>query len=93
MYVEPSYRGAGVGRALLDRLIELATEAGYERILLDSPDFMTAAHGLYRSSGFEDTEPYSESEIPDEYKPFWVFMQMRLDGGVSPSLREAPAQP
>src|SRR6266508_2333270 len=55
MYVEPSHRGAGVGRALLDRLIELATQAGYERILLDSPDFMTAAHGLYRSSGFDAT--------------------------------------
>ena len=91
MYVEPSHRGAGGGRALLDRLIALATEAGYERILLDSPDFMTAAHGLYRSSGFEETEPYAESEIPDEYRPFWVFMQRRLHGGVSPSMREAPA--
>jgi GNAT superfamily N-acetyltransferase len=82
MYVEPSHRGAGVGRALLDRLIELATLAGYDRILLDSPDFTTAAHGLYRSAGFEDTEAYAESEIPDEYRPFWVFMQRRLDRAV-----------
>jgi GNAT superfamily N-acetyltransferase len=80
MYVEPSHRGVGVGRALLDRLIELATQAGHERILLDSPDFMTAAHGLYRSAGFEDTEPYIESEIPAAYKPYWVFMQRRLPG-------------
>ena len=74
MYVQPSHRGAGVGRSMLDQLIAAARIAGYKRIRLDSPDFMTAAHGLYRSSGFVEIGPYPESEIPDEYKPHWVFM-------------------
>jgi GNAT superfamily N-acetyltransferase len=78
MYVQPFYRRAGVGRAMLDRLIEAARAAGYQRVRLDSPDFMTAAHGLYRSHGFVEIEPYSESEIPDRYKPHWVFMELRL---------------
>jgi hypothetical protein len=38
---------------MLDRLIASATEAGYARIVLGSPDFMTAAHTLYRSSGLD----------------------------------------
>jgi hypothetical protein len=63
---------------MLDQLIEAAWIAGYEHIRLDSPDFMTAAHGLYRSSGFVDIEPYPESEIPDEHKPHWVFMERTL---------------
>jgi GNAT superfamily N-acetyltransferase len=67
MYVQPSHRRAGAGRALLDQLIAAARTAGYERVRLDSPDFMTAAHGLYRSSGFVEIGPYPESEIPDEY--------------------------
>jgi GNAT superfamily N-acetyltransferase len=75
MWVDPSHRGGGIGRAMLDRLIAGAQAAGYPRMRLDSPDFMTAAHSLYRSKGFTDIEPYAESEIPDEYKSHWVFMQ------------------
>jgi GNAT superfamily N-acetyltransferase len=78
MYVQPSHRRAGVGRAMLEALIEAARTAGYGRIRLDSPDFMTAAHSLYRSSGFVEIEPYPESEIPDQYKPHWVFMERIL---------------
>jgi len=40
---------------------------------------MSAAHGLYRLSGFVDIAPYAESEIPDEHKCHWVFMELRLD--------------
>jgi L-amino acid N-acyltransferase YncA len=78
MYVEPARRGEGIGRALLDELLSAARDAGYERVRLDSPDFMTAAHGLYRSRGFTEIGPYPESEIPDEYKPHWIFMELPL---------------
>ena len=78
MYVHPSSRRAGLGRAMLERLIAAARAAGYRSIRLDSPDFMTAAHALYRSSGFVDVGSYPESEIPDEYKGYWVFMEKTL---------------
>lgn len=78
MYVDPERRRLGHGRQLLDHLIGMARRTGYERIRLDSPDFMTAAHDLYRSRGFVDTGPYAESEIPDKYKSHWVFMELRL---------------
>ena len=78
MFVKPSHRQAGLGRAVLDRLLGAAREAGYSRVRQDSPDFMTAAHGLYRSSGFVEIGPYPQSEIPDEYKPHWVFMELQL---------------
>jgi GNAT superfamily N-acetyltransferase len=78
MWVDPSRRGNGVGRAMLDRLVSAARESAYRRIRLDSPDFMVAAHALYRSSGFVQIGPYPESEIPDEYKPHWLFMERVL---------------
>lgn len=78
MYVRPSVRRNGLGRALLERLTETARIAGYESLRLDSPDFMSAAHALYRSSGFVDIKPYPESEIPDDYKSYWVFMEKVL---------------
>ena len=43
MWVDPSRRGNGVGRAMLDRFISAAHESGYQRLRLDSPDFMLAA--------------------------------------------------
>lgn len=78
MYVQPSHRGTGLGRALLQQLIEAAQVAGYVHLRLDSPDFMTAAHGLYRLNGFVTIGPYAQSEIPDTYKPHWIFMERTL---------------
>lgn len=80
MWVDPKHRRSGAGRTLLDRLITTARTAGYWRMRLDSPDFMTAAHGLYRSSGFTEIGPYSESEIPQEYRSHWIFMEKDLAG-------------
>jgi GNAT superfamily N-acetyltransferase len=78
MQVNPAVRRAGAGRAILEYLLSAAVSAGYLRARLDSPRFMTAAHALYRSSGFVDVEPYAESEIPDMYKPFLIFMERDL---------------
>ena len=63
---------------MLDRLIAAVRTAGYQRDLTGQPDFMTAAHGLYCSSGFVETEPYPESEIPDRCRPHWLLMELRL---------------
>jgi len=69
MYVQPSHRRTGLGRGILDALVVAAREAGYRRLRLDSPNFLAAAHALYRSSAFVEIGPYAESEIEDQYKP------------------------
>lgn len=78
MYVQPAQRRGGLGRALLDALVTAARDIGYRRLRLDSPNFLTAAHALYRSSEFVDIGPYPESEVPDQYKAHWVFMERPL---------------
>jgi len=75
MYVDPALRRSGAGRGILNHLFGAASKAGYSKVRLDSPDFMTAAHALYRSCGFKDIGPYPESEIPDEFKAYLVFME------------------
>ena len=79
MYVEPSHRRAGAGKAILDGLIAAAGQANYARIRLDSPDFMSAAHALYRGRGFRDIAPYAESEIPEALRSHWVFMERAVE--------------
>jgi GNAT superfamily N-acetyltransferase len=78
MYVQPAFRGKGIGRALIAGLISEARDIGYPRVRLDSTRFMKEAHSLYRSIGFEEIEPYSESEIPEEFQQHWVFMELQL---------------
>jgi GNAT superfamily N-acetyltransferase len=79
VYLRPAYRGYGLGRMLVGRLIEAAGRAGYGLIRLDSARYMKEAQCLYRSLGFVECEPYGESEIPPEYWKHWIFMQRRVE--------------
>ncbi len=56
MRTAPAFLGRGVGRAILNRLIEAARGRGIRRLSLEtgtSPPF-AAAHALYESAGFVD---------------------------------------
>ena len=78
MYVVPDQRGNGLGRSILARLIEEARDIGYEKILLDSACYMTAAHSLYRSMGFTDTDYYAEGETDEMLKDYLVYMELSI---------------
>jgi RimJ/RimL family protein N-acetyltransferase/ribosomal protein S18 acetylase RimI-like enzyme len=50
--VVPAARGAGTGRALIERCERRAREAGWEAIALWSRRYQDAAHRLYEASGY-----------------------------------------
>jgi putative acetyltransferase len=52
MYFRPAARGTGVGRALLQLLLDEMRAAGYRRCYLETTDRMQAAQRLYRAAGF-----------------------------------------
>jgi ribosomal protein S18 acetylase RimI-like enzyme len=56
LYVVPNRRGQGIGRALLQRTIELARERGADGIDLNTGETDAAARGLYESMGFTNRE-------------------------------------
>ncbi len=58
LYVRPAFRGFGIGRLLVQALIDDATRAGYSSVLLDTLDEMESARGLYASFGFDEIPPY-----------------------------------
>jgi GNAT superfamily N-acetyltransferase len=78
MYVRPQARKRGLGRALLNRLLEEARQIGYEQVRLDSARFMAEAHQLYRTNGFREIPAYEGSEIPKEFQSHWIFMEREL---------------
>ncbi len=54
LYVRPAFRGFGLGRWLVQALLDDAKRAGYSCVLLDTLDDMEAARSLYASFGFEE---------------------------------------
>jgi ribosomal protein S18 acetylase RimI-like enzyme len=74
VYLTPKERGAGIGRQMMERLIQHAAEiGGVEQILLAVTMAQKAARNLYRSLGFETfgTEPRAlkigQTYIDEEY--------------------------
>ena len=78
MYVDPSCRNVGAGRAILQSLLTAAIENGYKKVRLDSSKFMTAAHSLYRSVGFKEIPVYAVVEIPEAFRQYLLFMEIDL---------------
>lgn len=73
LYVAPEGRGAGLGRALAEAIIEAARAAGYREMRLDTLASMAGAQALYRALGFVEIEPYYDTPIEGT-----VFMGLRL---------------
>lgn len=73
LYVRSFARGAGVGRALAEAVIERARTLGYAHMRLDTMPSMAAAATLYRSLGFVEIAPYRFNPVAGA-----TFMELRL---------------
>lgn len=77
LYVRPEARDNGLGRSLMEALIEAAREDGYSTLLLFTGPFTEAAQSLYEDLGFEYTTPF-ECEAPEEAYGELIFMRLEL---------------
>lgn len=53
MYFLPQVRGKGVGAQMMQFCIAKAREFGFEKIYLETMEYMTQAQKLYKQSGFD----------------------------------------
>ncbi|MEK7446896.1 MAG: N-acetyltransferase family protein [candidate division NC10 bacterium] len=65
VYVEREWRGKRVGRRLLERLIELAREIGYHKMVLSTFPFNESGVALYERLGFRRVGVYREQGMLD----------------------------
>lgn len=73
LYVRPEFRGKGIARQLVRRIIADANEIGYDAMLLDTLPFLQNAIRMYRALGFHDIPCYNDSPMENT-----VFLQLDL---------------
>jgi putative acetyltransferase len=64
LYVRPAFRGSGLGKHLVNAVIQAARQAGHRELRLDTLPGMTAAQKLYRNLGFIEIPPYNDKHLP-----------------------------
>jgi GNAT superfamily N-acetyltransferase len=73
LFVRPAYRGRGIARALVTRILQDAAAIGYKRVVLDTLPFLQGALSLYRSLGFREIAPYNQNPMGNS-----IYMQYEL---------------
>lgn len=74
LFLQPSFRNAGFGRTLADRVVAEARSIGYRCMVLDTLASMKSALTLYHSLGFRPCPAYYPNPLPDV-----VYLELPLD--------------
>jgi GNAT superfamily N-acetyltransferase len=65
LWIRPEARGLGLGRSLVQAVVDRAAKAEKNRIVLDTaPEAMPAAYHLYFEMGFTTCPPYNGPAMP-----------------------------
>ena len=72
LYLDNRYRGQGLGKLLINIIIEEARTSGFKTIVLDSMKQYKEAERLYKKCGFTDCARYNDNTYAD------VFMKLEL---------------
>jgi GNAT superfamily N-acetyltransferase len=73
LYVRPAFRGHGLSRLLMDRILSDARSIGYRTMMLDTLPFLQPALKLYQAYGFEEIERYNDSPMDTS-----IYMKLAL---------------
>ena len=74
MYLLPEYQGKGIGRDMMEKILDEARAAGYHTMRLDTVPYLDAAYALYVKLGFYVIPKYYFTNPVEEA----VYMEKKL---------------
>ncbi|WEK03560.1 MAG: helix-turn-helix domain-containing GNAT family N-acetyltransferase [Candidatus Devosia phytovorans] len=73
LYVDPTFRGRGVGRRLVDEAVSFSRASGYRQVRLWTQDCLASARRIYQGAGFTlESEARHHSFGVDLNGQYWV---------------------
>jgi GNAT superfamily N-acetyltransferase len=76
VYVDPSFRGRGIGNLLMQRVFDEAKKSGRPTMLVNTAAYLKSAVSLYEAFGFTRCPPFHS--VPAEISHTEVFMSRSL---------------
>jgi GNAT superfamily N-acetyltransferase len=76
MFVSEAGRGHGVGRRMLERMLDQMSADGYRKAVFSSATFLTHARAMYDAAGFRRAA--HPAGFPDEWRERIYFMERDL---------------
>jgi putative acetyltransferase len=73
LYLRPKFRGLGLGRRLLNEVVERGRGLQYDCLYADTLPSMMEALSLYERMGFERVEAYSNTPTPNA-----IYLRLKL---------------
>jgi ribosomal protein S18 acetylase RimI-like enzyme len=67
MWVDPRFRGRGIGRAVLRRLEAEAARLGCRRVVLDTNGSLAEAIALYGRNGYVEIDRYNDNPYAEHW--------------------------
>lgn len=67
MWVDPAWRGAGLGRRLLRHLEDEAVRLGHRTVRLDTNDVLTGAVAMYERAGYRPIARYNDNRYATHF--------------------------
>jgi GNAT superfamily N-acetyltransferase len=71
LILDPSARGRGLGRRLVDECLAFARAAGYRKVVLWTNSELASARGIYAAAGFELVSSESDPMFPSGVGETW----------------------
>ena len=81
-YIDPSARGQGIGRRLIETALDFARSREQQAVLVQTTVYMQAALSLYEATGFKPSAPFRH--IPDAVIATERFFSRPLASASSP---------
>jgi GNAT superfamily N-acetyltransferase len=67
MWVDPAWRGRGIGAQILELLEDEARRIGHRTVRLDTNRHLVAAIGLYESRGYQQIHRYNDNPVSTHF--------------------------
>ncbi|SEP70164.1 transcriptional regulator, MarR family with acetyltransferase activity [Devosia sp. YR412] len=73
LYVDPAFRGRGIGKRLVDEAVRFSRASGYSKVILWTQDCLVSARRIYQAAGFTlEREERHQSFGADLNGQYWA---------------------